>query len=65
MLGIFFYLIDECVEIYMDDFFVYGDTFKEELDNLKKVLIRGWEAYLALSNEKCRMLSKVLGYLDT
>jgi hypothetical protein len=35
-LGIFSDLIDECVEIYMDDFSVYGDTFKEALDNLEK-----------------------------
>jgi len=58
VLGIFSDLIDECVEIYMDEFSVYGDTFKEALDNLEKVLIRCWEAYLSLSNEKGEMLSK-------
>jgi hypothetical protein len=36
VLGIFFYLIDECVEIYMDDLSIYGDTFKEALENLEK-----------------------------
>lgn len=40
----------------MDDFTVYGNTFEEALDNLKKALIRCQETNLALSNEKCRML---------
>jgi hypothetical protein len=40
MLGIFYDLIDECVEIYRDDFYVYGDTFKEALDNLEKVDVK-------------------------
>jgi hypothetical protein len=35
-LGIFSDLIHDCVEIYMDDFTVYGNTFKEALNNLKK-----------------------------
>jgi hypothetical protein len=51
-------LIDECVENYMDDFFVCGDTFNGALDNLEKVLIRCRESYLALSNEKCKIFSK-------
>jgi hypothetical protein len=38
VLGIFSDLIDECVEIYMDDFSVYDDTFKEALDNIGKSL---------------------------
>jgi hypothetical protein len=28
VLGIFSDVIDECVEVYMGDFYVYGDTFK-------------------------------------
>jgi hypothetical protein len=39
VLGIFFDLTNDCVEIYMDDFTVYGDTFQEALDNLEKVLM--------------------------
>jgi hypothetical protein len=34
VLGISSDLIDESVKIYMDEFSVYGDTFKEALDNL-------------------------------
>jgi hypothetical protein len=40
VLGIFADLIHDCVEVYMDDFIVYGNTYQESLDNLEKVLIR-------------------------
>jgi hypothetical protein len=65
VLGIFSDLIHDCVEVYMDDFTVYGNTFKEALENLEKVLIRCQETNLALSNEKCFMLQTegiVLGH---
>jgi len=38
ILVIFSDLIHDCVEVYMDDFIVYGNTFKEALENLEKVL---------------------------
>ena len=40
----------------MDDFIAYGNTFQEDLDNLKKVLIQCQEMNLSLSHEKCKML---------
>jgi hypothetical protein len=40
VLGIFFDLIHDFVEVYMDEFTVYGNTYQESLDNLEKVLIR-------------------------
>ena len=40
----------------MDDIMTYGNTFKESLDNLQKVLIRCQEMNLSLSHEKCKML---------
>ena len=52
MLGIPTDLVHDCVEVYMDDFIVYGNDFKEALDNLEKVLIRCQETNLALSHEK-------------
>ena len=52
VLGIFSGLTNDCVEIYMDDFTVYGNTFHEALENLEKVLLRFQEANLALSHEK-------------
>ena len=36
VLGIFSDLIHDCVEVYMDDFTVYGNTFEEALENLGK-----------------------------
>eukprot|EP00253_Pinus_taeda_P020317 PITA_20317 len=50
--GIFFDLIHDCVEVYMDDFTVYGDSFEEALENLEKVLVRCKETNLSLSHEK-------------
>jgi len=38
VLAIFFDLVHECVEVYMDDFEVYGDSFNHSLQNLEKVL---------------------------
>jgi len=42
----------EFVEIYMDAFFVFGDSFHEALKNLEKVLLRCQEAHLSLSDKK-------------
>jgi len=56
VLVIFFDLIHDCVEVYMDYFTVYGNTFEEALGNLEKVLIRCLETNLSLSHEKCKML---------
>lgn len=56
VLGIFFDLTNDCVEICMDDFTIYGNTFQEALENLEKVLIRCQEDNLALSHEKCKMM---------
>jgi hypothetical protein len=52
VLGVFADLIHDCVEVYMDDFTVYGNTFEEALSNLEKVLIRCQESNLSLSHEK-------------
>eukprot|EP00253_Pinus_taeda_P013049 PITA_13049 len=56
VLGIFSDLIHDCVEVYMDDFTVYGDPFEEALENLEKVLIRCKETNLSLSHEKFFMM---------
>lgn len=52
VLGILFKLIHDCVEVYMDDFTLYGNTFEEAMDKLEKVLIRCKETNLSLSHEK-------------
>jgi hypothetical protein len=56
VLGIFVDRIHYCVEVYMDEFTVYGNTYQETLDNLEKVLIICQEMNLYLSHEKCKML---------
>ena len=56
VLSIFSDLIHDCVEVYRDDFTVYGDSFNEALENLEKVLIRCKETNLSLSHEKCFMM---------
>lgn len=64
-LAIFVDLIHECVEVYMDDFIVYGDTFDDCLNNIEKVLKRCIETNLSLYNEKCFMMlteGMVLGH---
>lgn len=56
VLAIFVDLVHECVEVYMDDFSVYGDSFDHSLQNLEKVLKRCIETNLYLRNEKCYMM---------
>jgi hypothetical protein len=56
VLGIFVDLIHDCVEVYMDDFTVYGNTYQEALDNLEKILIRCQKMNLSVSHEKCKIL---------
>lgn len=45
-----------CVEFYMDDFIVIGETFEEALQNLDKVLQRWKDTNLSLSNDKCHIM---------
>jgi len=56
ILSISFYLIHDSVEVYMDDFIVYGNYFEEDLENLENFLIRRKETSLSLSHEKCFMM---------
>ena len=56
VLAIFADLVHDCVEVYMDDFSIYGNSFEHALENLEKVLKRCIEANLSLSNEKCFMM---------
>ena len=49
MFSIFSDLLDDCVEVFMDDFSVYGTDFSNCLDNLCKVLDRCIEHGLVLN----------------
>jgi hypothetical protein len=66
VLGIFSNLIHDYIEVYMDEFTVYNDSFEGELENLRKVLIICQATNLSLSHEKCHMLltkGVVLGHI--
>ena len=57
MFSIFSDLIDNCVEVFMDDFSVYGSNFVNYLKNLSKVLDRCKEHELVLNWEKCHFMA--------
>ncbi|GKC82900.1 reverse transcriptase domain-containing protein [Tanacetum coccineum] len=65
MLAIFHDMIEESVEVFMDDFFVFGNSFDTCLNNHNKMLQRCKDAHLVLSWEKCHFMVKegiVLGH---
>ncbi|RDX95084.1 hypothetical protein CR513_22432, partial [Mucuna pruriens] len=56
MLIIFSDLLEDCMEVFMDDFTVYSDTFDACLGNLARVLKRCIETGLVLNFEKCHFM---------
>ncbi|KAG7536924.1 Ribonuclease H-like superfamily [Arabidopsis suecica] len=56
MTSIFSDLIEEMVEVFMDDFSVYGSSFSSCLLNLCRVLTRCEETNLVLNWEKCHFM---------
>ncbi|GKC46176.1 reverse transcriptase domain-containing protein [Tanacetum coccineum] len=65
MLAIFHDMIEKSVEVFMDGFFVFGNSFDTCLNNLDKMLQRCKEAHLVLNWEKCHFIVKegiVLGH---
>jgi hypothetical protein len=58
MMVVFSEFIEEIVEVFMDDFSVYGKTFMDFLVNLDKVLKRCAEVDLVLNWEKCHFMVK-------
>jgi len=66
MMAIFSDYIEDIMEVFMDDFFVYETTFDDCLANLSKVLQRCEESNLVLNWEKCHFMLRegiVLGHL--
>ena len=51
-------LVEEIMEIFMDDFFVYGSRFENCLENLLVALQRCKDKNLALNWEKCHFMVK-------
>ncbi|GJW85902.1 reverse transcriptase domain-containing protein [Tanacetum coccineum] len=58
MLAIFHDMIEESVEVFMDDFFIFGNSFDKCLNNLDKMLQRCKDAHLVLNWEKCHFMVK-------
>ena len=56
MMSIFSDLVKVIMEIFMDDFSVYGSSFESYLENLETVLQRCKENNLALNWEKCTFM---------
>jgi hypothetical protein len=56
MLSIFSDMVERFLEIFMDDFSVFGDSFDDYLTNLEKVLNRCEEKNLVLNWEKCHFM---------
>ena len=66
MMGIFSDMIELILEIFMDDFSVFGDSYEGCLENLRKVLKRCQEKNLVLNWEKCHFMVTqgiVLGHI--
>nr|GEW87114.1 reverse transcriptase domain-containing protein [Tanacetum cinerariifolium] len=65
MLAIFHDMIEESVEVFMDDFSVFRNSFETCLTNLDKMLQHCKDAHLVLNWEKCHFMVKegiVLGH---
>ena len=55
-MAIFFEFIENIMEVFMDDFFVYGSSFDDCLNNLSRVLQRCEEVNLVVNWEKCHFM---------
>ncbi|GJY95137.1 reverse transcriptase domain-containing protein [Tanacetum coccineum] len=65
MMAIFHDMIDETMEVFIDDFSVFGDSFSSCLSYLDKMLKRCEDTNLVLNWEKCHFMVKegiVLGH---
>ncbi|CAL8993318.1 unnamed protein product, partial [Prunus brigantina] len=66
MMSIFSDMVERFIEVFMDDFSVFGDSFDQCLHNLSKVLARCEQTNLVLNWEKCHFMVNqgiVLGHV--
>ena len=56
MMAIFSDMVEKTIEVFMDDFSIFGGSFDNCLENLRSVLIRCEETNLALNWEKCHFM---------
>nr|GEU72135.1 DNA-directed DNA polymerase [Tanacetum cinerariifolium] len=65
MMSIFHDMIEKAMEVFMDDFSIFGDSFSSCLTDLDKMLNRCEETNLVLNWEKCHFMCRegiVLGH---
>ncbi|GKE89325.1 hypothetical protein Tco_1566800 [Tanacetum coccineum] len=65
MLTVFHNMIEESVDVFIDNFSIFGNSFDKCLNNLDKMLQRCKDAHLVLNWEKCHFVVKegiVLGH---
>ncbi|KAJ9547297.1 hypothetical protein OSB04_019840 [Centaurea solstitialis] len=65
MTAIFQDMIENCMEVFMDDFSIFGNSFDDCLSSLDRVLARCEESHLVLNWEKCHFMVRegiVLGH---
>ncbi|CAN6544183.1 unnamed protein product [Malus baccata var. baccata] len=66
MVSIFLDFVEKIIEVFMDDFSVFGDSFDGCLENLTLILKRCVETNLVLNWEKCHFMVRqgiVLGHI--
>ncbi|GJX63098.1 putative nucleotidyltransferase, ribonuclease H [Tanacetum coccineum] len=56
MVAIFQDMLETSMEVFMDDFLIFGDSFDTCLVNLEQMLVRCKQALLVLNWEKCHFL---------
>ena len=56
MMAIFTDMVEKTLEVFMDDFSIFGDSFGDCLKNLAKVFQRCEETSLVLNWEKCHFM---------
>nr|GEX06670.1 hypothetical protein [Tanacetum cinerariifolium] len=56
MIAIFQDMLETSMEVFMDDFSVFGDSFDSYLANLEQMLIRCKQTHLVLNWEKCHFI---------
>ena len=49
-------MVNDSMEVFMDDFTLYGNSFDEALENLENFLKHCEQTHLSLSTEKCHTM---------
>ena len=57
-MSIFDDFVEKCIEVFMDDFNVYENSFDECLGSLELIMKRCMETNLVLNYEKCHFMGK-------